>query len=317
MLIKSRNLPYNLSIKLLCSNTSVRGAHTHTHTHTHTFTHVRSKKWTAATVSYGVPQPPDRFLHVQYFLITFRKVGSKVGGSLSAVAFRGHGGGPPRGDFAPTSGSPVAPSRTCRLFPRRDSRSPHLSSVRASPLHPSAPPCTVSLLSLSLRSSTFSLPLSFPPPWFYSISLLYSSSSFSSSSSSSSSSSWFSSSCSCNVRPSLVKRAAHVCTTGSLFIFRYFRTAMGYTTTLCASHGESRTRCAVCVSAAAALSRVFSFSRMFPRFSRTWPWEQRVFDGLGLLSPVVGGDYSKKGKYRSGHSYWRTVITLRQEMYFW
>lgn len=29
----------------------------------------------------------------------------------------------------PSSGSPVAPSRTCRLFPRRDSRSPHLSSV--------------------------------------------------------------------------------------------------------------------------------------------------------------------------------------------
>lgn len=45
-----------------------------------------------------------------------------------------------RGNCAPTSGSPVAPSRTCRLFPRRDSRSPHLSSVRpASPKTPSFP----------------------------------------------------------------------------------------------------------------------------------------------------------------------------------
>jgi len=44
------------------------------------------------------------------------------------------------GTCAPTSGSPVAPSRTCRLFPRRDSRSPHLSSVRPALPSISSPP---------------------------------------------------------------------------------------------------------------------------------------------------------------------------------
>lgn len=90
-------------------------------------------------------------LHVQYFLITLYTV-LEVGprrtlGSWTGAPLRGGEGGENgpterahRGNCAPTSGSPVAPSRTCRLFPRRDSRSPHLSSVRpASPKLPSFP----------------------------------------------------------------------------------------------------------------------------------------------------------------------------------
>lgn len=90
-------------------------------------------------------------LHVQYFLITLYTV-LEVGprrtlGSWTGAPLRGGKGGENgpterarRGNCAPTSGSPVAPSRTCRLFPRQDSRSPHLSSVRpASPKLPSFP----------------------------------------------------------------------------------------------------------------------------------------------------------------------------------
>lgn len=59
-------------------------------------------------------------------------------------------GGKVGGNCAPTSGSPVAPSRTCRLFPRRDSRSPHLSSVRpASPYSSLTPLVPASSLTLS------------------------------------------------------------------------------------------------------------------------------------------------------------------------
>lgn len=80
-------------------------------------------------------------LHVQYFLITLYTVLLEVGphrtsGSWIGAPLREDEGGENgptegarRGNCAPTSGSPVAPSRTCRLFPRRDSRSPHLSSV--------------------------------------------------------------------------------------------------------------------------------------------------------------------------------------------
>lgn len=88
-------------------------------------------------------------LHVQYFLITLYTLLLEVGprrtsGSWTGAPLRGgeEGENGPterarRGNCAPTSGSPVAPSRTCRLFPRRDSRSPHLSSVRpASPKPP-------------------------------------------------------------------------------------------------------------------------------------------------------------------------------------
>lgn len=98
-------------------------------------------------------------LHVQYFLITLYTVLLEVGphhtsGSWTGAPLRGGEGGENgpterarRGNCAPTSGSPVAPSRTCRLFPRRDSRSPHLSSVRPaspnSPLFP-APSLTLS-----------------------------------------------------------------------------------------------------------------------------------------------------------------------------
>lgn len=82
----------------------------------------------------------------------------------------GTDGGPSRGDFAPTSGSPVAPSRTCRLFPRRDSRSPHLSS-----LLPFLSLFPLSLLSLSFSTYVYPLflrlqtilhriSLSLPPP---------------------------------------------------------------------------------------------------------------------------------------------------------
>lgn len=88
-------------------------------------------------------------LHVQYFLITLYTLLLEVGPRRTwtgAPLRRGEGGengpteGARRGNCAPTSGSPVAPSRTCRLFPRRDSRSPHLSSVRpASPNPPSSP----------------------------------------------------------------------------------------------------------------------------------------------------------------------------------
>lgn len=89
-------------------------------------------------------------LHVQYFLITLYTVLFEVGphrtsGSWIGAPLRGSEGGENgptegarRGNCAPTSGSPVAPSRTCRLFPRRDSRSPHLSSVR--PASPKSPP---------------------------------------------------------------------------------------------------------------------------------------------------------------------------------
>lgn len=90
-------------------------------------------------------------LHVQYFLITLYTVLLEVGprrtsGSWTGAPLRrGEGGengpteGARRGNCAPTSGSPVAPSRTCRLFPRRDSRSPHLSSVRLASLNPPPP----------------------------------------------------------------------------------------------------------------------------------------------------------------------------------
>lgn len=110
-----------------------------------------------------------------------------------------------RGDFAPTSGSPVAPSRTCRLFPRRDSRSPHLSSVRVS-RYPSTPlgrlsfsllqlllPPTFLSLSLSLHLTLYLFPCLFFPSWFYSIPLLSSVSS-----------------CSYSVRPSLVNGGTRV-----------------------------------------------------------------------------------------------------------
>lgn len=85
----------------------------------------------------------------------------------------GTDGGPSRGDFAPTSGSPVAPSRTCRLFPRRDSRSPHLSSLLPflSPLTlPSLAPLSLSLstyvypLFLRLQTILHRISLSLPPP---------------------------------------------------------------------------------------------------------------------------------------------------------
>jgi len=90
-------------------------------------------------------------LHVQYFLITLYTVLLVSGavsyfGSWTGAPLRGDEegeNGPTegarRGNCAPISGSPVAPSRTCRLFPRRDSRSPHLSSVRLASLKPPLP----------------------------------------------------------------------------------------------------------------------------------------------------------------------------------
>lgn len=89
-------------------------------------------------------------LHMQYFPITLytlllevgprRTSGSWTPGAPLRGGEEGENGPTERvrrGNCAPTSGSPVAPSRTCRLFPRRDSRSPHLSSVRpASPKPP-------------------------------------------------------------------------------------------------------------------------------------------------------------------------------------
>lgn len=59
-----------------------------------------------------------------------------------------------RGNCAPISGSPVAPSRTCRLFPRRDSRSPHLSSVRPASPKPSPPSPLFPAPSLTLSPPT-------------------------------------------------------------------------------------------------------------------------------------------------------------------
>lgn len=78
-------------------------------------------------------------------------------------------GGPTSSSTSPrSSGSPVAPSRTCRLFPRRDSRSPHLSFV-----HPrsSFAPLSSSTLFFLLLLLWLSLPLSLSLSYFLSLSL--------------------------------------------------------------------------------------------------------------------------------------------------
>ena len=136
----------------------------HTHVHKRSNTYV-SKKWTAATVSYGVPQPPDRFLHVQYFLITFRKVrwgprweGGGEGEGESPVAFRG--GGPPTGGLCPHKWLPGSAVAHLPLIPtpRLTFASSFLCSCFPSPL---GTPLAVSLF-LILASSLlhlFSAPL--------------------------------------------------------------------------------------------------------------------------------------------------------------
>jgi len=82
-----------------------------------------------------------------YFIYSAARSGAvyRTSGFWTGASLRGGKGGENgltegarRGNFAPISGSPVAPSRTCRLFPRRDSRSPHLSSVRPASPKPSS-----------------------------------------------------------------------------------------------------------------------------------------------------------------------------------
>lgn len=190
-------------------------------------------------VSLRGPVAYGSILHVQYFLITLGR-GPEVGPRRVSAPWLSVGteGAHRRGDFAPTSGSPVAPSRTCRLFPRRDSRSPHLSSVRVS-RYPSTPlgRLSFSLLQLLLPptflslSSSYSLLISLS--FFSTLILLYSSPFF-----------CFFLFLQCTT---LSRQRRHTCaprapsTRARLFIFRYFRTAARYTT-LYASH-EFRTRC--------------------------------------------------------------------------